>query len=216
MTVIKSVLGTHPGVRDWQVRPSSLELRDPLEPRCRARRGARTGALGAGRRPDQPHDRPDMPSARPQRRLHRAARLRQATRSTSPSSPTLGRHDLPRRAACLRRLAPSSGSPAVTRSCSIPMPSDFIEAGDELIVIAEDNSTIHTSAPGRARHRRDQCVSVGARGRPERTLVLGYNSPCPGNARGPRRLRGARVIGHRRGRHGRPRRDLPGRPDWST
>jgi len=56
-----------------------------------------------------------------------------------------------------------------------PDPSTAVEAGDELIVIAEDDSTIRLASPGIA----DVAAisdHVGAVAAPERTLVLGYNA----------------------------------------
>ena len=91
-----------------------------------------------------------------------------------------------------------------------PDASDFIEEGDELIVIAEDNSTIPHRRQG-CRHRRDQWSGRCTRS-PGKDSGAGVRLPCPGNDRGPCRLCGARVIRHRRGRHGPPRLDLPGRP----
>jgi hypothetical protein len=55
-----------------------------------------------------------------------------------------------------------------------PDPSTPVEAGDELIVIAEDDSAIRVASPGIA----DVAAisdHVGAVSAPERTLVLGYN-----------------------------------------
>lgn len=60
-----------------------------------------------------------------------------------------------------------------------PSPREVIEEGDQLILIAQDDSTIEISAPETGD---EQLISSpdGAPARPDRTLVLGYNSNLQG------------------------------------
>jgi voltage-gated potassium channel Kch len=60
-----------------------------------------------------------------------------------------------------------------------PKPETVYAAGDQLIVIAEDDSTIRTAAPGSPDAASLSTTKVPAP-RPESTLVLGYNSGLAG------------------------------------
>ena len=60
--------------------------------------------------------------------------------------------------------------------------SAIYEAGDQLIVIAEDDSTIRLATPG-VPDEASLSTKKGAKAKPERTLVLGYNSGLAGMLR---------------------------------
>ena len=128
--------------------------------------------MRAGRRPDRPHRRPDLPPAGAVGRLHGAARLRAATRSTSSTDPRWSAARSARRSArsATRRvigIVPAGGQPQLNP------PMDHVLADGDRLIIAGRGRRHDRPRPG---HRRQ---------RPTRTRIAEASTAAPEAERDP-------------------------------